>query len=281
MDCKTLVRALYPDRFPDRPVRWEAAYRWLADVGVEVVYIASRRAHRCPQGRTYGMLVQGLPGGPGVQDGVLPANRAQRLDTECRWRGRCRVPREEAEELMGPRPPVPAFSWTPQRRLGARGCVAALPTPPRPRQASATRCGPGPGRATGREAEGRGAIGGPRVHGDEGAAQRALGGATLMLRLAAFGFGDGGADALQQGVVVSERRKTVYNGVAHRIALAVLRRLQQMAGAATKMFARRLGLVIAIFRRIDDSRCSRHRPRRCRSASCRKAFRQGSASSAM
>ena len=34
MDCKTIVRALYPDRFPAKPVRWDAAYRWLADAGV-------------------------------------------------------------------------------------------------------------------------------------------------------------------------------------------------------------------------------------------------------
>ena len=40
MDCRAIVRALYPERFLDKPVRWEAAYRWLADAGVQVVYLA-------------------------------------------------------------------------------------------------------------------------------------------------------------------------------------------------------------------------------------------------
>ena len=71
MDCKTIVRALYPDRFPDRPVRWEAAYRWLADVGVDVVYVI-------PDGRT------DVP--KAERTGCWPADPSRRS-----WRTRLRI----------------------------------------------------------------------------------------------------------------------------------------------------------------------------------------------
>ena len=39
MNSMIIVRTLFPDRFPDRPVKFDAAYRWMRNVELDVVYI--------------------------------------------------------------------------------------------------------------------------------------------------------------------------------------------------------------------------------------------------
>ena len=108
MDCKTLVRALYPDRFPDRPVRWEAAYRWLADVGVEVVYIAADGLTDVPKAERTGCWSKDFPAVLAYKMAYYQQIALNDWTRNVEGAVEAGVPRDEAEEMMGPRPPEPA-----------------------------------------------------------------------------------------------------------------------------------------------------------------------------
>ena len=92
MDCKTIVQALYPERYPDRPVRWDAAYRWLADVWcgwsstssrMEITDVPKAERTGCwaadPSRRSWR-----------TRTAYYAADRPERLDAKCRGRWRCR-----------------------------------------------------------------------------------------------------------------------------------------------------------------------------------------------
>ena len=117
MDCKTIVRALYPERFPDRPVRWEAAYRWLADVGVPVVYIAEDGDTDVRKAERTGCWGADFPTVLAYKEAYYAQIAMNDWTTECRGRGGSR-----AISVLGRRNDgaAPACclrsSWTPHGR---------------------------------------------------------------------------------------------------------------------------------------------------------------------
>ena len=109
LDCKAIVRLLYPERFPENPVRWEAAYRWLADAGVAVVYLVPDGDTDVPKAERTGCwsvnftvvlaYKEAYYKQIAVNDWIRNVEGA--MDTG--------LDREEAEEMMGLRPTAPNF----------------------------------------------------------------------------------------------------------------------------------------------------------------------------
>ena len=107
MDCKTIVRALYPERFPDRPVRWDAAYRWLADVGVDVVYIAPDGETDVPKAERTGCWPADFPKVLAYKVAYYQQIAMNDWTRNVEGAVAAGLSQEDAEDMMGPRPPAP------------------------------------------------------------------------------------------------------------------------------------------------------------------------------
>ena len=159
MDCKTIVRALYPERFPDRPVRWDAAYRWMREVGVEV-YIAPDGDTDVPKAERTGCWGADFPKVLARKTAYYQQIALNDWTRNVEGAEGAGLSREEAEEMMGPSPPRPAFFVDTAAKAGGTKPPDQPMAPPGDKTnrlrgaggsdsiASSTRCGPGPGRAT-------------------------------------------------------------------------------------------------------------------------------------
>ena len=109
MDCKAIVRALYPERFPDRPVRWDAAYRWLADAGVEVVYLIPDGITDVRKADRTGCWPADFPKVLAYKTAYYQQIAMNDWTRNVEGAMQAGLSREESEEMMGPRPPEPAM----------------------------------------------------------------------------------------------------------------------------------------------------------------------------
>ena len=109
MDCRAIVRALYPERFPDRPVRWEAAYRWMKDVGLDVVYIAPDGDTDVPKAERTGCWGTDFPKVKAYKEAYYLQIALNDWNRNVEGGVRAGLSQEESEEMMGARPLVPAF----------------------------------------------------------------------------------------------------------------------------------------------------------------------------
>ena len=109
MDCKVIVRALFADRFPDRPVRWDAAYRWLADVDVNVVYIAPDGDTDVPKAERTGCWAGAFPKVLAYKTAYYQQIALNDWTRNVEGAVAAGLTQEDAEDMMGPRPPEPEF----------------------------------------------------------------------------------------------------------------------------------------------------------------------------
>ena len=109
MNCKAIVRALYPDRYPDRPVRWEAAYRWMADAGVEVVYLAPDGDTDVRKAERTGCWAADFPPVLAYKEAYYLQIGVNDWTRNVKGALEAGLSQDEAEEMMGPSPPAPAF----------------------------------------------------------------------------------------------------------------------------------------------------------------------------
>ena len=107
MDCKVIVRALYPNRFPDRPVRWDAAYRWLADVNVAVVYIIPDGATKVSKAERTGCWSSDFPKVLAYKTAYYQQIALNDWTRNVEGAVSAGLSQRDAEEMMGPRPPTP------------------------------------------------------------------------------------------------------------------------------------------------------------------------------
>ena len=105
MNCKEIVRALYPDRFPDRPVRWDAAYRWIADAGADVVYIIEDGITDVPKAERTGCWGATFPKVLAYKTAYYRQIAMNDWTRNVEGAIAAGLSREDAEEMMGPRPP--------------------------------------------------------------------------------------------------------------------------------------------------------------------------------
>ena len=104
MDCKAIVRALYPERFPDRPVRWDAAYRWLADAGVEIVYAVEDGITDVPKAERTGCWNTDFLAVLEYKTAYYQQIALNDWTRNVEGAVRAGISQMEAEEMMGPRP---------------------------------------------------------------------------------------------------------------------------------------------------------------------------------
>ena len=111
MNCKEIVRALYPDRFTDddRPVRWDAAYRWLADAGVDVVYLIEDGITDVRKAERTGCWPAAFPKVLAYKTAYYRQIAMNDWTRNVEGAVAAGLSREDAEETMGPRPPEPEF----------------------------------------------------------------------------------------------------------------------------------------------------------------------------
>ena len=121
------MRELYPDRFPDRPVRWEAAYRWLADVGVDVVYLAPDGETDVPKAERTGCWSTDFPKVLEYKEAYYAQIALNDWTRNVEGAVEAGVSWEDAVEMMGPRPPEPSQSRNRVFGFGRMG-----PRPPEP-----------------------------------------------------------------------------------------------------------------------------------------------------
>ena len=129
MNCKSIVRALYPERFPDRPVRWEAAYRWLADAGVVVVYLAPDGDTDVSKAERTGCWAADFPPVLARKEAYYQQIALNDWTRNVLGAVQSGISQEEAEEMMGPRPPPPAvFVDTAWKATGTKAKEAKVNT---------------------------------------------------------------------------------------------------------------------------------------------------------
>ena len=109
MDCKTLVRALFPERFPDDPVRWDAAYNWCERAGVAVVYIAPDGETDVRKSERTGCWSDDFPRILAYKEAYYQQIAVNDWDASVRGMIQQGVSREKAVKLMPARPRDPAF----------------------------------------------------------------------------------------------------------------------------------------------------------------------------
>ena len=107
MNCRVIVRALFPDRFPDNPVRWDAAYRWVRNVGVDVVFVVEDGITDVPRAERTGCWTADFPAILVYKEAYYQQIAMNDWMRNVEGAVDAGLSREDAEEMMGPRPPAP------------------------------------------------------------------------------------------------------------------------------------------------------------------------------